>query len=515
MDNFGHAHFAQLRPSAPAVIESRGRTWSRGELHCYGNKLSRALQSRGLVAGDVLAIVAPNCIEYLATYLAATQIGLYVVPINWHLSAAEIAYILADCGAKAVVVHERLSALMQGALSGGAAAGATLLSIGAVPGFSSFDDILPEHSDAPLESPVGGRVMMYTSATTGKPKAIALPLGDALVALERTIRYHISLGVLPESGHVHLCASMLYHSAPLEASAIALHMGHTVVLVDRWDAESLLRLIAEHSVSTSFMVPTMFVRFLKLPRQVRERYSVRSLRLVAHAAAPCPLEVKREMIEWWGPVLWESYGAAEGAGTIVSSQEWLQYPGTVGKPIPGSRVKILNDAGEEQPAGAVGTIYLTRYTGDRFEYRGDPEKTRSAYRGDFFTAGDIGYMNEDGFLFICDRKIDMIITGGMNIYSAEIERVLVQHPRVADCAVFGIPDELMGESVKAVIQALPNVVPDSELTTDILRFLGQRLSPVKMPRRVEYVSELPRDPNGKLYKRRLRDPHWEGYDRKV
>ncbi len=515
MEELGFDYFARLDPGATAIIESGGRRCTRGELFGQVNRISRALRARGLQRGDALAIVVPNVLEYLTIYMAATQIGMYVVPINWHLSPSEVAYILKDSGSKALVVHERLASLIKATLAGTDRAPQVLVCIGETAGFTSLKDFMAGQDDSAIDDACVGRMLTYTSATTGTSKAISLPLEDAGTALERSIRFRIAVGVDPQMGHVHMCASMLYHAAPLEGSAVSLHMGHLLILVDRWDPEMLLRLIQEHRVTNTFMVPTMFVRLLKLPPQVRERYEVQSLSFVIHSAAPCPVETKRQMIEWWGPILWETYGAAEGAGTIVNSQDWLRYPGSVGKPIPGSKIRILNDAGEEQPCGTIGTVYLTRYTGDRFEYRGAPEKTRLAYRGDFFTAGDIGYLNEAGHLFICDRKIDMIITGGMNIYSAEIERILVQHPRVADCAVFGVPDELMGEVVNAVIQPLPNVAPDARLTADILKFMASHLSSIKVPRRVEYTSELPRDPNGKLYKHRLREPYWQRLGRRI
>jgi long-chain acyl-CoA synthetase len=360
-----------------------------------------------------------------------------------------------------------------------------------------------------------GRMLVYTSATTGAPKAINLPLESAVMALERTIRFHMSCGIALERDNVHLCASMLYHAGPLDCMAIALHMGHAVVLVERWEPELLLQLIERHRVSTSFMVPSMFVQLLKLSEEVRARYDTSSLRLIAHSGAPCPEGVKRQMLSWWGPVLWESYGSAEGVGTAVGPHEWLAHPGSVGRPLPGSLIRVLGEDGETLPPHGVGTIYLTRHTGDRFEYKGDPEKTQAAYRGELFTVGDVGYLDEEGYLFICDRKIDMIICGGMNIYSAEIEQVLVQHPHVADCAVFGVPDDLMGEAVHAVVQPLPGMRPDAALTGEIMAFLRRHLAASKLPRRLEYTAQLPRDPNGKLYKRLLREPHWKGHARRI
>lgn len=459
-------------------------------------------------------MLAPNCIEFLAVYLAATQIGLYVVPINWHLAPSELEYVLVNSGARALFTHERQSRLVRSLRPEATAALRVRLALGEIEGFQTLDSLMSSHPEEPIPDPSVGRLLVYTSATTGRPKAISLPLSDAQIALDRTIAYHQSSGLDIEH-EVHLCASTLYHIGPLDFVACALHMGHKVVLVEQWEPELLLRMIHEHRVTSTFMVPSMFVRLVKLPAATRARYDVTSLKLVVHSAAPCPTETKREMIQWWGPVLREGYGASEGVGTAVSSEEWLRYPGTVGRPIPGSRILILDDDGNEVPPGTPGQIYLTRYQGDRFEYKDDPEKTRAAYRGEFFTVGDIGYVNDEGYLFICDRKIDMIICSGTKIYPAEIEQVLVQHPKIADCAVFGIPDALLGESVKAVIQPLPGVEASTALTSEIKAYLSAHISATKIPRHIEYAETLPRDPNGKLYKRLLRDPHWAGHGRSV
>jgi long-chain acyl-CoA synthetase len=276
------------------------------------------------------------------------------------------------------------------------------------------------------------------------------------------------------------------------------------VLLDGWDPETLLRQIEQHRVTTAFMVPAMFVRMLKLPDAVRERYSTASLRFVVHGGAPCPIEVKQRMLQWWGTVIWEAYGAAEAQGTIASPAEWLARPGTVGRAIAGSQIKIIDDGGVELPPREIGLVYLTRHTGEQFEYHADPQNTRRACRGRFVTAGDVGYLDEEGFLYICDRKHDMIISSGMNIYPAEIEQVLVQHPNVVDCAVVGVPHELFGEVPKAVVLPATHAVPGPQLTADLLRFLAERLAPMKLPRRVEYAAQIPRDPNGKLQRRRLR-----------
>jgi long-chain acyl-CoA synthetase len=497
----GFDYFARKNPHAIALIDPRGREWSRGQLASLVNRFARALRAQGLRPGDVIAVLAPNNAEFIASYLAATQIGLYFVPVNWHLAAPEIQYILDDSGASAVLVHERFAQHVPRR----DAEQRTLISIGPAPGFTALDEFVSGHSDAPLEDAVPGRPMFYTSATTGWPKAIVLPLPESGATLEKIIRFHISGGIALEQGHVHLCASMLYHGAPLDISIISVHMGHLLVLVDRWDPEGLLKLIDRHAVTTTVMVPTMFIRMLKLPPETRARYRVDTLKRVVHTGAPCPVETKREMIDWWGPVLWDAYGAAEGAGTSVGSEEWCRYPGTVGRAIPGTELRILDDNGDEVPAGVPGTIYFTRFTGDRFEYKGDPQKTAACHRGKLFTVGDIGYVNEAGYLFICDRHTDMIISAGMNIYSAEVERVLVLHPAVADCAVIGMPDTMLGEAVKAVVQPVAGHSVTRQLTVELLDFLRPQLSAAKLPKRIDYVKELPRAPSGKLYKRRLRE----------
>lgn len=496
-------HFAELDPDFIAVVDPSGETWTRGRLAALVNRLARAFSAAGLAEGDSIAIVAPNCAEYLAAYLAGVQANLYVVPVNWHLSESELEFVLSDARARVVIAHERLGSERLRMLAEAASAADLLVCIGDAPGYMPLTELTEPHSSRPLRRSGSGRVMPYTSATTGRPKAVKLPLSNASTALHRKIEWHRSLGIEIESDNVHLCTSMLYHSAPLEGCVTALHMGHRVVLVHIWQPELLLRLISEHRVTTSFMVPSMFVRLLKLPESVRAKYSTRSLRFVAHGGAPCPIDVKRRMLEWWGPIIWESYGAAEGQGTIVSPGEWMKYPGTVGRPIPGAAVKIVGDDGTELPPNRVGTIYLKPHTGDRFEYIGDPDRTRRAYLGDYITVGDVGYVNEEGYLFICDRREDLILSSGMNIYPAEIEAALVQHPLVADCAVVGVKHELLGKVPKAFVQVEPGVETGPHLTADILRFLGSRLSAMKLPKRIEYVQTVPRAPTGKLYRRSL------------
>lgn len=504
MDAMGFDYFARSEPQALAIVDPRGHDVSRGELNSLVNRLSRAMRAAGLSRSDTVVMVAPNGVELIATCLAATQVGLYFVPVNWHLAADEVAHVIQDSDARLVIAEERFCRLVSSALQSLPDRHPLCVSIGSAVGFQTFDDFIRGHDAEPLPDRTGGRVMMYTSATTGRPKGVHLPLPESDSALAKTIRYHLSVGIGLGHGDVHLTCSMLYHAAPLDGALMALHMGHILVLKNQSEPEQLLQTIETFRVTTTVMVPTMFVRMLKLPEEIRRRYTVSSLRHVVHTGCGCPVESKRQMIEWWGPVLWDTYGGTEGAGTIVSSEEWLRYPGTVGRPIPGSTLRILNDEGMDVPPGEHGTIYLTRFTGDRFEYKGDPQKTRDCHRGDFFTLGDIGYLNPEGYLFLCDRKVDMIISAGMNIYSAEVERVLIEHPKVADCAVFGIADEVFGEVVKAVVQPMPGIVGSPALTLEITQFLRNKLSQVKIPRRIQYVTQLPRLPTGKLNKQRLK-----------
>jgi long-chain acyl-CoA synthetase len=311
-------------------------------------------------------------------------------------------------------------------------------------------------------------------------------------------------GLKPHYGHVHLCGSPLYHTAVLNFVVISLQLGHTAVLMDRWDAADMLRLIERHRVTHSHMVPTQFRRLLALPDEVRSAHDLSSLRVMIHGAAPCPLEVKRRMLDWWGPVVTEYYAATEGGGTVISGEDWLRKPGSVGLPWPGSTIRILDDSGAELPAGEVGTVYM-KMGDSKFEYHRDPEKTKKSRVADLFTLGDVGHLDEDGYLYLHDRKADLIISGGVNIYPAEIEGELVMHPKVADIAVFGLPHEDWGEEIKAVVQPAEGISPSPELTSELLAYAATRLARFKLPRSVDYLDELPRDPNGKLYKRRLRE----------
>lgn len=515
MSDFGLYQYARNEPHKLAVLEASGRRFTRGELIGLVNRTARALRERGRGRGDVLAIIAPNCAEFIAVYLAATRIGMYVLPINWHLSQAEVTHILRDSGAGTLVVHERQWHCAREALISPDVQVSLRISIGAAPGCVELYEFGRDQPCDPPESSVYGRTMMYTSATTGRPKGVVHSLERAESALLTNISHVAAgmprIGVPVNSDQFHLCCSMLYHNAPLDQVLFTLHIGNPVLLMETWQPEEALRLIERYQVRTTFMVPTMFVQLLKLPLSVREQYGPGTLKLVSHGAAACPRDVKQLMMDWFGPILWEGYGASEGGGTLCPPDEWLKYPGTVGRAFPGGDIKILDEQGQPLPPGSIGLVYMKSYTQDRFKYRNDPDKTRAAYAGDYFTAGDMGYLNEEGYLFITDRRIDMIISGGMNIYPAEVERVLILHPEVMDCAVFGVPDAVLGEAVQAAVQLRPGVRRTPRLTLELLRHMSTQLAFAKLPRRISYVERLPRDPSGKLFKRLLRDPNWEGY----
>ncbi|AIJ24908.1 acyl-CoA synthetase [Amycolatopsis methanolica] len=513
LETIGLWNIAAGQPDRAAIVNSDGSEVGYGALAGKANAYARGLRELGLETGDVVVVLQPNSDELLAAYFAALQTGLYVVMVNWHLVGPEVAYILSDSGAKAFLAHERFADVAIAAADEAGVPASGRFAVGRIDGFRDVAELGAGGSGRP-EVRTAGSPMLYTSGTTGRPKGVRRPLSGAdpdSVPAASTWFFGI-FGLKPFDDHVHLCGSPLYHTAVLNFASISIQLGHTVVLMDRWDPEEMLRLIERYRVTHSHMVPTQFRRLLALPKEVRSRYDLSSLRNMIHGAAPCPPEVKRRMLEWWGPVVTDYYAASEGGGTMITGEEWLRKPGSVGLPWPGSVIKILDDDGNELPPGQPGTVYMRMGT-STFEYHKDAEKTRKARVGNLFTLGDVGYLDEDGYLFLHDRKNDMIISGGVNIYPAEIENELVMHPKVADVAVFGIPHEDWGEEIKAVVQPAPGVAPGPELAEELLEWVHGRLAKFKWPRSVDFAEELPRDPNGKLYKRELRDPYWT--DRKI
>lgn len=500
-------------PRGTAVVDPDGTEVSYGELAGKANAYANGLRALGLETGDVVVLLQPNSVELLAAYFAALQTGLYVVAVNWHLVAPEVAYILTDSEARAFIAHERFADTAAAAANEAQLPAAARFAVGDIPGFRSVTELGTGKSHVRPQPRTAGSPMLYTSGTTGKPKGVRRPLTGAdpdEVPGAQTGFFGL-FGLTPHDDHVHLCGSPLYHTAVLNFVVISIQVGHKAVLMDRWDPEEMLRLIQQHRVTHSHMVPTQFTRLLALPDDVRLGYDVSSLRNMVHGAAPCPNEVKRAMLDWWGPVVTEYYAATEGGGTVISGEEWLRKPGSVGRPWPNSTVRILDDDGRELSTGSIGTVYM-QMGKSSFEYHKAPEKTAEASMGGMFTLGDVGHLDEDGYLFLHDRKTDMIISGGVNIYPAEIESELITHPKVADVAVFGVPHTDWGEQVKAVVQPEIGTIPDETLSEELLAFAESRLARFKLPRSVDYVDELPRDPNGKLYKRTLRDPYWQHAD---
>jgi len=505
---------AEHSPDRAAVIEPDGRVVSYAELASEADRYGRGLRALGLSTGDAVAALLPNSATALAIYFAAIETGLYVVPVNWHQIAAEVAYILGDSAAGAFVAHERFAEV---AVEAADLAGIkSRFAVGSVPGFEPLSRLGDDGSDERPSPRTHGAPMLYTSGTSGRPKGVRRPLTgmDPDAAAVQATWFFSLFDLAPYDDHVHLCGSPLYHTAVLNFAAISIQLGHPVVLMDRWEPEEALRLTERHRVTHTHAVPTQFRRMLALPEAVRGRYDTSSLRAVIHSAAPCPAEVKRRMIEWLGPVIVEYYAATEGGGTLISSQDWLRKPGSVGLPWRGSKIRVLDRARHEVAPGQQGLVYMQMGTSS-FAYYKDEEKTQAALAGDLFTVGDIGYLDDDGFLFLCDRSSDMIISGGVNIYPAEIESELACHPAVADVAVFGIPHDDWGEEIKAVVEPVAGVEAGPALTGELLAFLGGRVAKFKLPRTIDYVPELPRDPNGKLYKRKLRDPYWAGRERVI
>jgi long-chain acyl-CoA synthetase len=492
--------WAERRPADVAVISGRGlRTFA--ELDANASRLARALRRRGLRAGDAVALMCENRPEFAEVVYACQRSGLRLTPVNWHLTGGEAGYILGNCGARAVFADLSRAEVAREAMLIAPGSSAAVVIGGSAAGFESYDQLLGDETGDPLEDASPGSVMLYTSGTTGLPKGVhrAAPAGAPTVNLG---------GYAEAGGDCHLCTGPLYHAAPLAFSlTIPLAFGATVVLMDAWDAEAALGLIQEHLVTHTHMVPTMFHRLLALPEPTRLKYDLSSLRYVLHGAAPCPVPVKRRMIDWLGPVIWEYYAATEGVGTFADSATWLQRPGTVGLPFAPGLVIVGDPDGRPLPAGQTGLVYLRAEGPARFSYFGDDAKTASAFRGDYFTLGDVGHMDHDGYLYLTDRSSDLIISGGVNIYPAEVDAVLLEHPDVADAATIGVPDQEWGEAVLAVVELHPGAQQSEELAEDLIQFCRQRLAHYKCPRRVDFTVSLPRQDSGKIYKRLLREQY--------
>jgi long-chain acyl-CoA synthetase len=494
----------EVDPATPAaVIAESGDTVTFGELEERSRRLARLLRERGLGPGDHAAILLDNHVRYFEVCWAAQRSGLFLTPVNWHLGPEEAGYIISDCGATALVTSSKFADLM-GSMGSHLDHVTTRLSVdGAFDGFEDIDAATADLPGEPLEDETEGALMYYSSGTTGRPKGILPPLTGAPFGTGGMVdmlvgMYGITLGTR------YLVPAPLYHAAPSGWSMGAQRAGSTVVVLEKFDPEVALRAIEEHRVTHAQFVPTHFVRMLKLDPEVRDRYDTSSLQTAIHAAAPCPVEVKRQMLEWWGPIIHEYYSGSEGAGfCAVGPEEWLERPGTVGKSLMGVP-HIVGEDGQELPVGEVGQIWFEGAMS--FEYHGDPEKTASVFdEHGWATLGDVGYVDEDGYLYLTDRVSHMIISGGVNIYPQEIEDALVLHPSVADAGVIGVPDADMGESVMAVIQPADPEADQDALAEELDAFCRERLAGYKCPRSYRFMEELPRLPTGKLLKRKLRE----------
>ena len=501
------ARAAEHPDRAAVIMTGTGEVTTYRQLDERSNRLAHAFRRAGLGVGDHVAVMMQNSSAFLEAAWAAQRAGLYYTALNSHLKRDEAQYILEDCGAAALVISAGLAGVA-GTLD---LDGVRLRVVagGTADGFTPYEDVLAASPPGPLEDEAEGREMLYSSGTTGVPKGVAKPLGNLEPGHPEAPSVVIasSIGAMGVTeGAVYLSPAPLYHSAPLVYSMATHRLGATAVVMETFDASACLDAIARHRVTHAQFVPTMFTRLLRLPAAEREAADVSSLRYVVHAAAPCPVEVKRQMLEWWGPIIHEYYAGTEDIGaSFIGPAEWLEHPGSVGRPM--GEMHIVGPDGEEVPTGVDGTVYFAG--GRRFEYHNDPEKTASIedHRG-WRTLGDVGHVDEDGYLYLTDRSADMVVAGGVNIYPREAEQLLAGHPSVLDVAVFGVPDEEMGEAVKAVVQFADPAAPVAE--AELLAWCRAHLAPYKCPRSIDVVAEMPRDPNGKLYKRLLRDPYWEG-----
>lgn len=511
---------ARATPDKVAIVlAGSGETVTYRQLDDRSNRLAQLFYDRGLRFGDHIATLMENNARYLEVCWAAQRSGLYFTPINYHFNAEEVAYIVDDCDAAALVTS---SALRETAVELAARlpdAVTTRLAVGdePIPGYEAYDEAVAAYPAEPLAEELEGHAMLYSSGTTGRPKGIRyqlerVPVGNPTAALAG---FQGTYGI--DENVVYLSPAPLYHSAPLQFCIAVTRIGGTVVVLEHFDPEGCLAAIERFGVTHAQFVPTMFVRMLKLPDAVRTRFDLSSLRLAIHAAAPCPVETKRAMIEWWGPILFEYYSATEAMGaTMISSEEWLAHPGSVGRPFL-TTVHIVDEEGRDCPPGEPGVVWFEPSSRTiAFEYHKDPGKTAGT-RDDhgWSSVGDIGFLDEDGYLYLTDRRDFMIVSGGVNIYPQEAENLLVTHPKVLDAAVFGIPDTEMGERVHAVVQPLDPADAGPELERELLGFCREHLAHYKCPRAVDFEDELPRQPTGKLYKRLLRDRYWGANESRI
>ncbi|MCV7301959.1 acyl-CoA synthetase [Mycobacterium barrassiae] len=495
---------AEATPDKPAVIiHPAGTVVTFKELEERANRLAHHFRHAGLVEGDTVAILMENN-EHLPTAMwAARRSGLYYTVVSTHLTPAEVAYIIENCGAKAVIGSAAMRQTLEGMAELDVLPDLLMIADDDLDGWQRYPECVGEYPSTPIDDELEGDLLQYSSGTTGRPKGIRRELTHLKPADTPSMLAVLLTAIQVDSESVYLSPAPLYHTAPCLWSMSAQAMGVTTVIMSKFDPESALEAIQRYKVTSGQFVPAMFVRMLKLPQEVRDSYDLSSLRRVVHAAAPCPVDIKKQMMDWWGPVVDEYYSSSEGAGiTFITAEEWLKRPGSVGKPLLGV-AHVLDDDGNELPAGQAGQIYFDLGVVP-FVYHNDPEKT-AASRDEhgWVTVGDVGYLDEDGYLFLTDRKHHMIISGGVNIYPQEAENMLITHPKVLDAAVFGIPDDEMGQRVKGVVQTVDPADASEEFGEELLVWLRERLAHYKCPKSISFEAQMPRTESGKMFKQEL------------
>ena len=503
-----HAH---LRPLQPAfIMASTGEAVTYRELEARCNRLAHLFRSRGLRRLDHYAIFMENNRRYLESCGAGERSGLYFTCVNSYLTPGELAYILINSQSRILITSRAKLDIARDALKECPKVELCIVADGAAESdrIVGLDEVTAGLPATPISDESLGTAMLYSSGTTGRPKGVLRPLPEQPPLQQLPVFDFLQKLWRYREGMIYLSPAPLYHSAPQAAVNLTIRAGGTAIIMESFDPERYLALIETWGVTHSQLVPTMFSRMLKLPEAVRSRHDLSSLEIAIHAAAPCPVQVKEEMIRWWGPIIHEYYGATEAIGfTACDSQEWLAHKGTVGKVLLGE-LHILDENMKECPTGTAGTVWFK--TATPFEYFNDPERTREARSpdGSMSTVGDVGYVDADNFLHLTDRATFMIISGGVNIYPQECENLLITHPKIADAAVFGVPNPDLGEEVKAVVQPMPGIEPGPALVEELIAFCSRSLSRQKVPRSIDFEDELPRLPTGKLYKRLLRDRYW-------
>lgn len=510
-------HWAKSDPDRAAyIMAGSGETVSFAQLEARSNQTAHALREAGCKPGDTVALFAENSARYFEICWAAQRAGLYYVCISSRLTAPEVQYIVEDSGARLFIASLGLSAVARETkhLTGIAN---TWSIDGDIEGFTALETLRERFPETPIPDEMGGLDMLYSSGTTGRPKGIRPPLEPNMPIDEDNVLVQIIKALTRIApGDTYLSPAPLYHAAPLRWCMSYTRVGATLIVMEKFDAETYLKYVEQFKATHSQLVPTMFIRMTKLPEEIKRKYDVSSLKCAIHAAAPCPIPIKQEMIDWWGPIIEEYYAGSEGNGlTWASSEDWLGHKGTVGRAIFG-QLHICDESGDEVPVGEEGQIYFSGTPAPN--YHNSPEKNKSALNPknpELSSLGDVGKVDADGFLYLTDRKAFMIISGGVNIYPQEAENILITHNKVADCAVIGVPDPDFGEAVKAVVQPAEGIAHSPELAEELMEFCAANLSKIKCPKSIDFDPELPRHPTGKLYKRLIRDRYWGKKDSRI